>query len=91
MPCSIIGSIRFENLFMKIKSEILEVMIMEAFKSTVGLINTILWDYLLIFGLIGVGIYLTVKLKFPQFTRVFPALRKMISDIVNKNRWKKER
>jgi len=84
MPCSIIGSIRFENLFMKIKSEILEVMIMEAFKSTVGLINTILWDYLLIFGLIGVGIYLTVKLKFPQFTRVFPALRKMISDIVNK-------
>jgi len=57
---------------------------MEAFKNAVGLVNTILWDYILIFGLIGVGIYLTVRLKFPQFSRLFPALKKMIGDIVNK-------
>src|SRR5690606_28578966 len=57
---------------------------MEAFKNAVGLVNTILWDYILTFGLIGVGIYLTVRLKFPQFSRLFPALKKMIGDIVNK-------
>lgn len=40
-----------------------------------------LWDYVLLFALVGVGIYLTVLLKFPQFTRVMPALKKMIIEI----------
>lgn len=57
---------------------------MEAFKNAVGLVNTVLWDYILIFGLIGIGIYLTAKLRFPQFTRVFPALKKMVCDILDK-------
>ena len=57
---------------------------MELFKEIVSFVNTILWDYVLIFALIGVGIYMTIKLKFPQFTRLFPALKKMVVGIVNK-------
>ncbi len=44
--------------------------------------SKVLWDYILIFGLMGIGIFMTIKLKFPQFSRVFPALKKMISGII---------
>ncbi len=54
------------------------------FKEIVSFINTILWDYVLIFGLIGVGVFMTIRLRFPQFTRVFPALKKMVAGIVKK-------
>lgn len=57
---------------------------MDYFKGIVDIVNTILWDYVLIFALIGIGVFMTIKLKFPQFTRVFPALKKMILDIVKK-------
>ncbi|SDX38715.1 alanine/glycine:cation symporter family protein [Tepidimicrobium xylanilyticum] len=57
---------------------------MDFVKEIVGFVNTILWDYILIFGLIGIGVYMTIKLRFPQFTRVFPALKKMILDVVKK-------
>lgn len=57
---------------------------MEGFREVVGFINTVLWDYILIFALIGIGIYMTVKLKFPQFTRLFPALKKMVAGIIKK-------
>lgn len=57
---------------------------MDIFERSVDFLNTILWDYLLIFGLIGVGIFMTIRLKFLQFTRVFPALKKMIADIIKK-------
>ena len=40
-----------------------------------------LWDYILLFGLLGVGIYLTILLRFPQFTRVFPAVKRLIAGI----------
>lgn len=59
---------------------------MEGFRTVIGLVNTVLWDYVLIFALMGIGIYLTVKLKFPQFSRLFPALKKMVSGIVNKEK-----
>lgn len=57
---------------------------MDSVRAVVSFVNTILWDYVLIFGLIGVGIFMTVRLKFPQFTRLFPALKKMIEGIVKK-------
>ncbi len=57
---------------------------MHYLKEIVNFTNTILWDYILIFGLIGIGIFMTVKLKFLQFTRVFPALKKMVVDIIKK-------
>lgn len=50
----------------------------------VDLMNSVLWDYILLIGLIGVGIYMTVRLRFPQFTRLIPAMKKMILDIKNK-------
>lgn len=59
---------------------------MEGFREVVGLVNTVLWDYVLIFALVGIGIYMTVKLKFPQFTRVFPALKKMIAGIIKREK-----
>ncbi|NLK43519.1 MAG: sodium:alanine symporter family protein [Tissierellia bacterium] len=59
---------------------------MEGFRAVVGIINTILWDYLLIFGLVGIGVYMTIKLKFPQFTRLFPALKKMVAGVVKKEK-----
>lgn len=57
---------------------------MDGFKLLVYFVNKILWDYVLIIGLIGLGIYMTIKLRFPQFTRLFPALKKMIDGIVKK-------
>lgn len=59
---------------------------MEGFREIVGLVNTVLWDYILIFALIGIGVFMTVRLKFPQFTRVFPALKKMITGIIKKEK-----
>ena len=57
---------------------------METITPIVDSINTILWDYILIVALMGIGIFMTVRLKFPQFTRLFPALRKMFSGLMNK-------
>lgn len=57
---------------------------MEGFRSFVNIVNKYLWDYILIFGLIGVGIYMTIILKLPQFSRVMPALKKMIDGIIHK-------
>ncbi|MDO5725839.1 MAG: sodium:alanine symporter family protein [Tissierellia bacterium] len=39
--------------------------------------NTILWNYILIFGLLGTGIFLSIKLKFPQFKRFRYAIKSM--------------
>lgn len=44
-------------------------------------ISAFLWNYILMFALLGVGLYMTVILKFPQFTRVLPAIVKLIGDI----------
>ena len=57
---------------------------MELIEKVIRIINIALWDYILLFGLVGLGIYMTVLLKFPQFKRVFPALKRMIKDIINK-------
>ncbi len=59
---------------------------MEGLREIIGLVNKVLWDYVLIFALVGIGIYMTFILKFPQFTRVFPALKKMIDGIVKKEK-----
>lgn len=59
---------------------------MEGFRYIVGLVNTVLWDYILIFALIGIGVFMTVRLKFPQFTRLFPALKKMVAGVIKKEK-----
>lgn len=57
---------------------------MDLILRTDEVINTILWEYILLFALVGLGIYLTIRLRFPQFKHVFPALTGMIRDIKNK-------
>lgn len=57
---------------------------MELIEKIIKYLNIALWDYILLFGLVGLGIYLTILLKFPQFKRVFPALKRLIKDIINK-------
>lgn len=57
---------------------------MSALVKIVDSLNVVLWDYLLIFGLVGIGLYMTYKLGFLQFTRVLPALKKMLVDIISK-------
>ncbi len=47
-------------------------------------IKDYLWNYILLFALIGIGLFLSVKLRFPQFTRLFPSISKLIKDIKNK-------
>lgn len=54
------------------------------FRLVLEFLNSILWDYILLFGLVGVGVFLSIKLKFPQATKMFPALGKIIMDIKNK-------
>lgn len=56
---------------------------MEFLNNFVTQVNNILWGYILVIGLVGLGVYLTIRLKFPQ-KRVGPALKRMIRDIVNK-------
>lgn len=60
----------------------MEVLVLEQLMEIVNMASKVLWDYILIFGLMGIGIFMTIKLKFPQFSRVFPALKKMISGII---------
>lgn len=43
--------------------------------------NNVLWNYILLFVLLGYGIYITIKLRFPQFTRLFPAIGKLLKGI----------
>ncbi|MDO5017690.1 MAG: sodium:alanine symporter family protein [Lagierella massiliensis] len=57
---------------------------MQFFVKIIKFLNVVLWDYILLFGLIGLGIYMTILLKFPQFKRVLPALKKLIKDIIDK-------
>lgn len=54
---------------------------MDGLLKFVEIVNVILWEYVLLIGLVGLGIFLTIRLKFPQFKRVFPALMRMIKDI----------
>ena len=57
---------------------------MDLIRVCVDFINGILWDYVLLVGLVGVGVFLSVKLKFPQVFRMFPALSQIVRDIKNK-------
>lgn len=59
---------------------------MEGLRALVGIINSILWDYVLIFALMGIGIFMTARLGFPQFSRLFPALKKMIIAVIKKEK-----
>lgn len=41
--------------------------------AVIDFLNLIFWNYILIYGLLAVGLYFTIRLGFPQF-RHFPEL-----------------
>lgn len=47
----------------------------------VDVVNNLLWDYLLLFLLCGTGIYFTIRLRFVQFRKLGPGLKKLFSSI----------
>lgn len=57
---------------------------METINIIVDSVNKVLWDYVLIVALLGIGVFMTIRLKFLQFTRLFPALKKMLSGLASK-------
>ena len=54
------------------------------FTDIVKVISDFLWNYILLFALLGVGIFLSFKLKFPQVTKLWASVKKLIQDIRNK-------
>ncbi|MGR5915074.1 hypothetical protein ACT7DA_27460 [Bacillus pacificus] len=59
--------------------------ILEQFVSST---NTILWSYILIAMLIGLGIYFSIKLKFVQITHLGEMIRLMSDGLTGKTRKK---
>lgn len=47
-------------------------------------ISDFIWNNILLYALLGVGIFLSVKLRFPQLTRLFPSIANLIRDIRHK-------
>lgn len=48
-------------------------------------VNGFLWDYILIFGLVGLGLYITVILGFPQITRFGAASKEVFGGLFSKD------
>ncbi|MDI9460838.1 MAG: alanine/glycine:cation symporter family protein [Saccharofermentanales bacterium] len=57
---------------------------MSEINSIVKIISDFIWNNILLFALLGVGIFLSIKLRFPQLTRLFPSIAKLVRDIRNK-------
>ncbi|WP_077369273.1 alanine/glycine:cation symporter family protein [Anaerosalibacter sp. Marseille-P3206] len=55
------------------------------FPKIINIINTVLWDYLLIFLLVGVGIYYTFRLRFIQIRKFRPAMKQVFGGIFKKD------
>ncbi|MGX7109648.1 alanine/glycine:cation symporter family protein [Facklamia miroungae] len=53
-----------------------------SFSIIIQTLRDYLWDFVLLYAFIGIGVFMTLRLGFPQFSRVFPALKRMISDIL---------
>lgn len=47
-------------------------------------VNGVLWNYVLLFGLVGTGIYCSIRLGFPQITRFGSAAKKVFGGIFKK-------
>lgn len=52
----------------------------------VSKVNSILWDYVLIFGLVGIGLYFSVRLGFPQITRFGSAAKRVFGGVFKKEK-----
>lgn len=59
---------------------------MSMLENIVGIMNGILWNYVLIFGLVGIGVYFSVSLGFPQVTRFSKAAKKVFGGVFKKEK-----
>lgn len=60
---------------------------MEIFlEKIVGAVNSVLWDYLLIYALVGMGVFFTIYLGAPQLTRLGKAFFTVFGGAFNKNK-----
>lgn len=57
---------------------------MDFFEIIVSKVNGILWDYVLIFGLVGIGFYCSVRLGFPQIRRFGTAAKRVFGGVFKK-------
>lgn len=53
-------------------------------------VNKILWDYVLLVGLLGVGLFFTIYLGFPQIRRFPEACKHVFADIFHKDKKSKK-
>ena len=50
---------------------------MEIIEQIVGAVNTVLWDYALLFLLVATGIYFTIRLRFVQVRKFGEGMRRL--------------
>lgn len=53
-------------------------------ENIVSTVNSILWSYVLVFGLVGIGFYFSIRLGFPQISRFGKAAKRVFGGIFNK-------
>ncbi len=63
---------------------------METLIMIVDKVNSILWDNILIYALLGVGILYTVILKVPQISKIGPGFKQTFGGLFDKNKEKVE-
>lgn len=52
----------------------------------VDFVNTVLWDYILIYALVAVGIYYTFRLGIPQISKIGPGFKQAFGGIFKKDK-----
>ena len=57
---------------------------MEMLQSFVDLVNGLLWDKVLIFALMGTGIYYTIRLGVPQISKIGPGFKQAFGGVFKK-------
>lgn len=57
---------------------------LESLQAFVDLVNGLLWDNVLIFALLGTGIYYTIRLGFPQFSRLGEGFKQAFGGVFTK-------
>src|SRR5699024_11092890 len=49
-------------------------------------VNSFLWDYILIFLLVGVGLYFSFRLRFPQIRKIGQSFKQVFGGLYNKDK-----
>ena len=56
----------------------------EILSALVGAVNLVLWDYLLIYALIGIGLFFTLYLGAPQITKLGTGFKSVFGGLFSK-------